>query len=96
MIANLTGEITSKIRVGFGVVPDMTPTRVVNLSGDVGRMILDHMGQLHDVREITDENGFLLIPPPEATEPGSGGSWRPSSSASSATLLSYSRSTDPA
>ena len=63
-----------KIRVRFGVVPDMTPTRVINLSRNVDRMILDHTGQLHGVREITDENGFLPIPPPEATEPGSGGS----------------------
>jgi hypothetical protein len=52
----------------------MTPTRVINLSRNVDRMILDHTGQLHGVREITDENGFLPIPPPEATEPGSGGS----------------------
>jgi hypothetical protein len=64
MIANLTGEISSKIRVRFGVVPGMTPHKVLDLSHAVESLILDHMSRLHDVRDITDKDGALLIPPP--------------------------------
>jgi hypothetical protein len=65
MIANLTGEIVSRIRVRFGVVPGMTPTKVLALSDAVGSLILDHLSRVHDVRAITDEDGHLLVPPPE-------------------------------
>jgi hypothetical protein len=62
MIANLTGDVISKIRTRFGVLPDMTPTRVLTLSDAVGSVILDHLSHYHDVREITDEKGHLRAP----------------------------------
>jgi hypothetical protein len=65
MIANLTGEIVSKIRVRIGVVPGMTPKKVLELSDAVGSLILDHLSHVHDVRAITNEDGHLLVPPPE-------------------------------
>jgi hypothetical protein len=65
MIANLTGEIVSKIRVRFGVVLGMTPTKVLDLSDAVGILILDHLSSVHDMRAITNEDGHLLFPPPE-------------------------------
>jgi hypothetical protein len=65
MIANLTGEIVSKIRVRFGVVYGMTPKQVLELSVAVGSLILDHMSRVHDVRAIADRDGHLLIPPTE-------------------------------
>jgi hypothetical protein len=43
----------------------MTPTKVLALSDAVGSMILDHMSRVPDVREITDEDGHLLVLPPE-------------------------------
>jgi hypothetical protein len=64
MIANLTGTISSEIRVRFGVIPGMTPTKVLALSHAVENLILDHASRLHDVREITAEDGTLRIPPP--------------------------------
>jgi hypothetical protein len=65
MIANLIGEIVSKIRVRFGAVPGVTPTKVLALSDAVGDLILDHMSRLHDVSAITNEDGHLLVLPPE-------------------------------
>jgi hypothetical protein len=66
MIANLTGRVTSMIRLTFGVIPWMTPKRVMDLSHDVGRVILDHLGRLHDVRTLRDEDGNLRFPPEAA------------------------------
>jgi hypothetical protein len=63
MIVNLTGDVVSKIRTRFGVVDGMTPEKTIALSNAVGSVILDHMSKLHDVREITDKDGFLRIPP---------------------------------
>jgi hypothetical protein len=62
MIANLTGEIVSKIRVPFGVVYGSTPKQVLELSVAVGSRILDHMSRVHDMRAIADQDGHLLIP----------------------------------
>jgi hypothetical protein len=62
MIFNLTVDIVWKIRVRFGVIPGMTPTKVLEISDAVGSLILDHLSKLHDVREITDEKGHLRAP----------------------------------
>jgi hypothetical protein len=43
----------------------MTPTKVLALSDAVGSLILDHLRHVHDVRAITNEDGHLLVPPPE-------------------------------
>jgi hypothetical protein len=63
MIANLTGEIVSKIRVRFGVVPGMTPTKVLALSDAVGILILDHMSRLHDVTRSPTKTGTCCSRP---------------------------------
>ena len=69
MIANLVGDVVSKIRTRFGVVPGMTPTRVIDMSDCVGNLLLDHLSQICDVREITDEKGHLRIPRYETETP---------------------------
>jgi hypothetical protein len=65
MIASLIGDIASRIRTRFGVVESMTPKRVMDLSHDFERTALEHLSALHNVKEITKEDGTLLIPPPE-------------------------------
>jgi hypothetical protein len=68
-IANLIGQVASAIRLRFGVIPGMTPHSVMELSHAVESLILDHMSRLHDVRDITDEDGHLRIPPPPLGPP---------------------------
>ena len=68
-IADLTGHICAYIRLSFGVIPLMTPRRVLTMSHAVGAVILDHVGRLHDVRELRNEDGHLRIPARDGSQP---------------------------
>jgi hypothetical protein len=68
-MARLTGRISQMIRLGFNIIPGLTPERNLALRQAVESLILDHLSHIHDVSEITDEHGFLKIPPLEDQEP---------------------------
>ena len=65
MIASLTNEVMAKIRIRFGVIPQMTPVRVLELSDIVGQTILDYLKKYHNLDAIRDASGYLVIPPPK-------------------------------
>ncbi len=61
VIANLVAQISSDIRIKFGVVEGMTPTKTIAMAEAVESLLLDHFSQVQDVREITNDQGSLTI-----------------------------------
>ncbi len=59
IIANLITQVSSDIRIKFGVVEGVTPRTAINMAQDVESLLLDHFSRIHDVREITNDRGTL-------------------------------------